>query len=196
MNADGLQFEEATHTYRLNGRKLPSVTAVIRDVLAPNEYANVPAHILKHAADRGKAVERMIELDLHDELDEDSLAPELLSYWQAWRAFPVRAAWRDAECKFQGFVCHTERGYAGCYDLFIPSERLLIDIKATAMLPHTVGVQTAAYADAIGFDGPLTRYCLHVKPDGCRLHPLADKSESADFLAALRVYNWRLRHDA
>ncbi len=194
MSHPALQFDEATHTYRLNGRKVPSVTEVIRAVLAPSEYANVPAHVLQHAADRGTAVERMIELDLRDELDEGSLAPEIVPYWEAWHQFPMRQAWRESECQFQGSVVNTDRGYAGTYDLFIPAERTLIDIKATAMLPHTVGAQTAAYADAIAIDEPIRRYCLHVKPDGCRLHPLTDKSDSADFLAALRVYNWRLRH--
>ena len=197
MTVDALAFDEATHTYRIGGRVVPSVTRVIREVLAPDEYAGIPLHVLDHAAKRGRAVDRMIELDLAGELDPDSLHPELLPYWHAWQAFPDRQPWQDdPEWMSQGRVYSGPRHYAGTYDLLIPSARALVDIKATAQVPRTVGVQTAAYADAMQSTVTLNRYCLHVTPAGCRLIPLTDKSDSADFLAALRVFHWRHRHDA
>ena len=205
MTHDVLVFDPPTHTYRINNRVVPSVTQVIREILAPDEYGGVPLHVLDHAAKRGRAVERMIELDLGAELDPDSLRPELLPYWRAWQAFPDRAAWQDdPEWRSQGLVFSSARGYAGTYDLYLPSCEALVDIKATAQVPRTVGVQTAAYAGAMALDDldklhtgvVLKRYCLHVTPAGCRLIPLTDNSDSADFLAALRVYHWRHRHDA
>ena len=205
MTVDALAFDEATHTYRIGGRVVPSVTQVIREVLAPDEYAGIPLHVLDHAAKRGRAVDRMIELDLAGELAPESLHPELLPYWRAWQAFPDRAAWQDdPEWRSQGLVFSSARGYAGTYDLYLPSCEALVDIKATAQVPRTVGVQTAAYAGAMALDDldklhtgvVLKRYCLHVTPAGCRLIPLTDNSDSADFLAALRVYHWRHRHDA
>ena len=200
MTLDALTFDEATHTYRVGGRVVPSVTQVIREVLAPDEYAGIPAHVLDHAAQRGRAVDRMIELDLAAELDPDSLHPELLPYWRAWQAFPERARWADSrDCATQGRIFHAGRSYAGTFDLCMPKAGMLIDIKTTARVPRTVGVQTAAYADALLIDdGALTlkRYCLHVTPTGCHLIPLTDKSDSADFLAALRIYQWRHRNDA
>ena len=192
-----LQFDAATHTYRIGERIVPSVTQVIRDVLVPNEYAGIPAHVLDHAAQRGRAVERMIELDLAGELDADTLHPELVPYWRAWQAFPDRQAWQDDPAWMsQGLVYSGTRHYAGTYDLLIPSARALVDIKATAQVPRTVGVQTAAYADAMPSAVTLNRYCLHVTPTGCKLIPLTHKSDSTDFLAALRVYNWRHRNDS
>ena len=196
-----LEFLENEHAYLLDGKRVPSVTQVIREVLAPDEYAGIPLHVLDHAAKRGRAVDRMIELDLAGELDPDSLHPELLPYWNAWQAFPDRQAWQDDPYLLsQVRVFSAARGYAGTYDLYLPQPCVLIDIKATAQVPRTVGIQTAAYADAIQLQGaqygPIKRYCLHVTPSGCRLIPLTDKSDSADFLAALRVYHWRHRHDA
>lgn len=191
MNA--LHFDEATHTYTLDGKRLPSVTEVIREVLAPTEYAGIPAHVLAHAADRGKAVEAMIGLDLADELDESSLAPELIPYWQAWQAFPDRMAWRSGTVIMQEMVSDSERGYAGTYDLRV--DDLLIDIKATAQVPKTVGIQTAAYAAALACLRPVSRACLHVTPTGCQLIQLKRKADLADFYAALRVYQWRLQND-
>ncbi len=200
MTVDALTFDEATHTYRIGDRVVPSVTQVIREVLAPDEYAGIPLQVLDHAAKRGRAVDRMIDLDLAGELDPDSLHPELLPYWRAWQAFPDRARWAESrDWITQGRVYSPTRHYAGTFDVWIPSLCTLVDIKATALVPRTVGVQTAAYADAIpplDSGRPINRFCLHVTPVGCRLIPLTDKSDSADFLAALRVYHWRHRHDA
>ena len=199
-----LTFEEVTHTYRIDDHVVPSVTQVIREVLAPDEYAGVSREVLDHAANRGRAVDRMIELDLKGELDPDSLHPELLPYWDAWQAFPDREAWQEDLARIsQGCVFNSARGYGGTYDLYLPSCGALVDIKATALVPPTVGVQTAAYADSMALDDLdklpagvlLKRYCLHVTPTGCRLIPLTEKSDSADFLAALRVFRWRHRHD-
>lgn len=200
-----LEFLESEHAYLLDGKRVPSVTQVIREVLAPDEYAGIPLHVLDHAAKRGRAVDRMIELDLAGELDPDSLHPELLPYWNAWQAFPDRQAWQDDPAWMsQGRVYSSARSYAGTFDLYLPARGALVDIKATALVPRTVGVQTAAYADSMALDDLdklpagvlLKRYCLHVTRSGCRLIPLTDKSDSADFLAALRIYHWRHRHDA
>ncbi len=200
MTQEILTFDADTHTYRIGDRIVPTVTQIIREVLAPNEYAGVPLHALDRAAKRGRAVERMIELDLAAELDTDSLHPELLPYWHGWQSFPDRAAWQnDPDWLSQGRVYSPVRHYAGTFDLWLPSAHALVDIKATALVPSTVGIQTAAYADAMvpPEDGAsIKRYCLHVTPTRCTLIPLTDKSDSADFLAALRVYNWRHRHDA
>ena len=192
MNPEELHFDEASHTYTLRGQRLPSVTEVIREVLVPTEYAGIPAHVLDHAAQRGRAVERMIELDLAGELDADTLHPELVPYWRAWQAFPGRQAWQDDPAWMsQGLVYSGTRHYAGTYDLLIPSARALVDIKATAQVPRTVGVQTAAYADAMPSAVTLNRYCLHVTPSGCKLIPLTNKGDLIDFYAALRVYQFR-----
>lgn len=191
----GVHFDEATHTYTLDGKTLPSVTQVIKAVLAPDEYATVPAHVLEHAAQRGRAVDQMIELDLADNLDPESLDPELIPYWQAWENFPERLAWRYGGAQCQMSVA-SPYGYAGTFDIYVPDSCHLIDVKATAAVPKTVGVQTAAYAEALracSKNPPpaVTRSCLHVTPTGCKLIQLNDPSDFTDFLAALRVFNWR-----
>lgn len=193
-----LTFDADTHTYWIGDRIVPGVTQVIREVLAPNEYAGIPAHVLEHAAQRGRAVERMIELDLRDDLDLDAIHTELVPYWQAWERFPERLQWRSEAPECQQMVVETDRFYAGTFDIHLRSSGRLIDIKATALVPATVGVQTAAYAYALGMGAPhrITRHCLHVTPNGCKLIHLTNKSDSADFLAALRCYNWRRRNDA
>lgn len=196
MSDAAVQFDAETHTYMLGANRLPSVTEVIRSVIAPDEYAGVSAEVLEHAAQRGRAVDRMIELDLSDELDPDSLSPEVLPYWRAWERFPERMAWRSEAPECQKLVVDAQRGYAGTLDIYLRDSRRLIDVKATALLPKTVGVQTAAYAGAYAAGNSIdpaaiTRYCLHVTAAGCRLVQLATRSDGADFLAALRVYNWR-----
>ncbi len=195
----GLEFLESEHAYLLDGKRVPSVTQVIREILAPDEYAGVSREVLDHAANRGRAVDRMIELDLAGELAPESLHPELLPYWRAWQAFPDRQAWANLEPVCQGQVFSAPYGYAGTFDILLRSDDVLIDVKATALVPRTVGVQTAAYAIAMTRSnscGDLKRFCLHVTPTGCKLIRLPHTGDSADFLAALRVYHWRHRHDA
>lgn len=55
-------FDEAAHSYTLNGKQLRGVTKMIRTQLFSDEYANVPDGVLMTAADRGKAIHAECQL--------------------------------------------------------------------------------------------------------------------------------------
>lgn len=206
MNAPVLTLDEATHTYRLGDRVLPSVTQV-GDWM--DAYAGVPADVLALAADRGRAVHLACELDDADELGSvpDVIAP----YVEAWRALKRET----------GAVIHAveERivdpvyGYAGTLDRVMafpllkrwrPADLAIVEIKATAALPPSAGPQTAAYLaawnvhaypDLPGLGKCNRRFVAHLRGDGTyRLHECTDATDRAVFLAGLTLYHWRARH--
>lgn len=56
-------FDPEAHTYHTpEGVKLQGITGMLRRQLFPDEYRDVPQHILDHAAERGHAVHQLCEL--------------------------------------------------------------------------------------------------------------------------------------
>jgi hypothetical protein len=70
--AGHLEFDAATHTYRLDGELVPSVTTVLKSV-GLVEYSHIPQDVLQAAAHRGTAVHYALELLDRGELDYESL---------------------------------------------------------------------------------------------------------------------------
>lgn len=165
-----LSFDPIQHKYSLDGEELPSVTKI----LAPlHDFSGIPPGVLQHAADRGKAVHRAIELDCADNLEEESLHPEIVPYFHAWRAFVER--WSPSLVASEQAVYHPTLKYAGTLDskFIIKDELTYVDFKCTAKIPPTVGIQLGAYhtADLVmhGQDLELLRtqkrFVLWLKPD-------------------------------
>lgn len=183
-----LDFDAASHTYRLDGRLVPSVT----QVLAPlNDYSMVPPDILEAARIFGTHVHEACDLFNRDELDWASLDPELVPYVEAWKRFIEEsgAVVIASECR----VFHDLLGYAGSPDVVLAwGKRIVIpDIKATAVVPATVGPQTCAYAKAYqrmhGGREP-ARYCIHLQAGQYRSHVRNDPADWSTFVTAL---NWK-----
>ena len=57
----GVVFDEDKHTYNLNGNYLSGITGVIQKQLFPNEFDNIPAEVLKAAAEYGTEVHHSCE---------------------------------------------------------------------------------------------------------------------------------------
>jgi hypothetical protein len=86
LAAAAIEFDEAAHVYRVDGRIVPSVTRVL-EAVGISDFSMVPPAVLKHAQDRGTAVHRACWYDDQGDLDEASLDPEIVPYVEAWRAF-------------------------------------------------------------------------------------------------------------
>lgn len=192
--ADGLQFDAELHRYMLDGRRLPSVTEILHPV-TEHEYCGVDREVMDRAAALGKAVHRLVELDIAGTLDEDALDDSLRPYLSQWRQFLAQS----------GFLAiHSERrvhsaryGYAGTLDLAgtLNGTHAVIDAKRTAAVPRSAGPQTAAYRHALAelYDGEwqvADRYALHLTPERWRLVPQKDPNDLRVFLAALTLHNY------
>lgn len=182
-----LTFDEATHTYRWDGRVVPSVTQILAPVAT--DFSFVRADVLEAAADRGRAVHRAIHELEEDRLDLAAVPPDVLQFlsqYQQWRD-QAGFVWERSEV-----MGYSERwGYAGTADLvgWIRGERWLIDVKASAAVPRSVGPQTAAYAELLP-EKPLHRGVLHLRPDRHRLTPLSNRGDWGVFLSCLTVYKF------
>lgn len=152
-------FDEETHTYRLGGEILPSVTQIIKPLY---DFSSVPAGVLERAAAFGTAVHKTVELYLKDDLDESNLDEGLSGPLQAFRMWAIEYldAFGSPEVETRDY--HEKLFYAGTSDLKF--ERVLVDVKTRAVNRLCDPIQLAAYDH---FDsGKRARYVLELKQDG------------------------------
>lgn len=196
-----LTFDRARHAYALNGRAIPSVTQVLEPLY---DFASIPRETLERKRQIGSAVDFAITLDLENDLDEGSIAPEVEGYIAGWRKY--RADRQYQHVAAQRKVCHPTYGVAGTLDLFGMTLRerkresyelvhAVIDVKATFDMHPAVRLQTAAYQTMLGLEVPAAaeacRMGLQLKPDGTyEEHWFDDPRDWAVFLAYLTTRNW------
>ncbi len=131
-----VEFDETTHTYRLHGRVLPSVTAIIGRVL-PGFQAD------DYYLQRGRALHHGCRLLDEGRLDWNSVSPEIAGRIQAFAKFrsdcPAETVARERS------LAHSTYGFAGTLDLMLKQDRLLVcDMKST--LTPQARLQLAAYS--------------------------------------------------
>ena len=183
-----LTFDEATHTYRVDGRVVPSVTQILKAVY-PDVYAGIPAHVLDRKARLGTAVHKAIELELLGKLDYQSIHPEVQPYFWSWMQW-----WEDQHispvaCKAERkFYC--EAGYAGTVDFEYPvaCDVGIVDWKITSAVVATHPLQGAGYAYA---RGAVRSGSLYLRSSGAKAELVEHdvRRSLPDWLATLRVYN-------
>lgn len=186
-----LTFDDATHTYYWNGKRVPGVTSILQ---ALHNFDGVPANVLEAAQDRGTAVHLCCEYLDKGILDEDSVDPSITGYVDGWRRFTADLApeWSHIE----EMVYHRVLRYAGTVDRVgtIRGTGYVLDIK-TSVAAHPVwGLQTAAYANAIEKQSH-KRATVQLRSDGTyRLIEWDDPSDWPTFCSLLTVRNFLERH--
>lgn len=194
MVAD-LTFDPVRHRYELGGRRLPSVTEIL-GILTERTFAEIPPDQLENARRRGTLVHTAVDLYNRDELDETSVSAEISPYLDAWKRFLSETGAIVIASEMR--VHHKKLGYAGTLDLILEwNGRMCVpDLKATHVIPRTVGPQSAAYAEALyemrgGRGRRPERYCIHLKPDGTyRSDPRRDPADFSTFVSCLNVYRY------
>jgi hypothetical protein len=191
-----LLFDKSTHTYELNGRAVPSVT----QVLEPLEmFDGIPSHVLEAARERGQFVHEAMALLVRDALDWSSLDVSLVPYIEGGKRF-LEESGAVVIASEMRVACPKIR-CAGTFDLlaYLRDAECLIEFKATAALPRTVGPQTAAYERlyaAMHAGKPRKRYCVQLKPGDYRVHPLTDPADWSVFQSCLNIHYWRNKNAA
>ncbi len=194
------EFEESTHTYKVDGKPVPSVSELIRP-LTDAAYRRIDPAVLEEAAALGTAVHSCTELDDRGELDEESVPEDCRGYLSAYRA------WRGVfHPEFHGI----ERRlgcprYAGTIDRIakIGGEYWIVDIKTTSELHPHVGVQLAAYEKLAGSSLVIPngkkcrRAALQLNADGTnRFREYKSLDDYTCLSALLAVYGWRQHHES
>lgn len=185
------EFDPVAHRYTLDGRALPSVTQILREL---DDFSHVPARVLEKARDRGNRVHAACNLDVLGTLDENTVDDEVAPYLAQFRKFlrESRFAPTLTECR----VYDETLWYAGTLDLFgdLPGcIDVQIDIKSGA-IPRSVGPQTAAYANGLYVRaGIMTRkrFALKLEAGKYSLIQLDRSDDFGTFWQELRKFNER-----
>lgn len=167
-------FDEATHTYLVDGQEVPSVTTILKP-LSDRGYGKISQSVLQYAANRGRAVHEALEVyDLGGELE---VTPETQGYIQAYLEWSeiYRPKWIGVE---QIVYCESE-GYIGTLDrigTLNGTELAIVDIKTSQPTKEalvSVCLQTTAYELAYcrslmaDYEIPtINRYGLFLNKDG------------------------------
>lgn len=187
-----LDFDKAAHAYTLNGQRVPSVTQILAPLV---DFSMVAQDVLEAAREFGQHVHVACDLFNRGILDWLSLDPALLPYVSAWKRFIDESGAVVVASELP--VAHEDFGYAGMADVVLAwrSRVVVPDIKSTAVVPATVGAQTAAYAKAYqrmhGGKEP-ERRCISLHPDGTyRVHAKRDAGDWSLFLSALNIHKFK-----
>jgi hypothetical protein len=188
-----LAYDDAAHEYTLSNVRVPSVTAIISDVMNGGKKPFFPPG----SGERGRMVHLACELDDLNDLDDATLDPALAGYVAAWRAFKAtaRPRWLGIEAR----VFSAAHGYAGTLDRLAEvetGETTVIDIKSGKPY-QSHALQTAAYAIAYEEETGIAvprRLCVYVEGDGAfYMQEHTEHNDRAAFLAARTFFRWRNR---
>lgn len=147
-----VQFDEATHTYTLDGKKLPSVTHIIR-YLAVDKANNADPNAAEIARKRGTLVHQETMLfdytnSFSSDIDSDC-APYLEAYVQFVRDY--RPGWELIEHQ----MGNATLGFAGTLDRFgvIDDKWCILDIKTSYKVDiPSLSAQLTAYHDLLLYE--------------------------------------------
>lgn len=190
-----IELDEATHTYTVDGKVVPSVTQILDPL---NDFDGVPPDILERARQFGTAVHKMVELWERNVLDVEDLDPALKPYLAQYQAAMQHTGWGVIASEAR--VAHPALGYAGTLDLVVRDRKdrpAVVDVKS-GQIPLTVGAQVAAYASAyttmLGDSAKYRRYCLQITPNAFKVVELTEASDWSLFVSALNVHKFKEKH--
>lgn len=172
-----IDFDEEKHEYRVNGKKVPSVSEILAP-LSGHKYSALNPSVLAAAAARGTAVHEACEA-LDYGMDPE-ISPEIAGYIKAYKEFlrDYFPKWEMIEQIVTAYKVYPEQMppedcvmYCGTVDRYglIDGTPSVVDIKTYASMDTdallTASCQTQLYARAI--QGPYAkRYVVHLKKDG------------------------------
>lgn len=199
MKAPGvLTFDEATHTYRIDGAVVPSVT----QVLAPlKDFSAIPPAVLERKRLYGSAVHKMIEREIKGELEfgeqPDDLTGALEAFWR-WREENPRITDQLHKAIVERPMGHDRFGYAGTPDLILDGV-LVVDLKTRAPDMLVDSIQCAAYQElwqrnggcaGAGKKGQYEHRILYLKDDGTYQYQNVNHADALNrFRHLLDYYN-------
>ena len=176
------QFDPATHTYTLGGRRLFSVTEILDFHGFISEFSKDEerAHI-------GQAAHLACQLDDEHDLMEGSIHSVIRPYLDAWRLFKAESAFIPEQIETPLYL--EDLGFAGTPDRLgvgFKNKKLLVDIKTGSKQKYW-GFQLAGYC--ILAPGRIP-YVVQLMPDGrykCHSYLATIVEDMAVFQAALTI---------
>lgn len=166
-----VSYDDETHSYTVDGKRVPSVTEVT-SILTAGKYADSNAAMLAQAQRRGTEVHDLcLAIDCGVPPDELDIPPELVCYINAYLAF--LRDW-SPEWDYMEKMVWTEH-YAGRADRIgrIDGKSVIVDIKTAGNMDRlsklALYFQLCGYADAwrsMGNGAPDRTLGVQLKRDG------------------------------
>jgi hypothetical protein len=197
-----LLFDAETHTYRLDGTEIPSVTEIIRSAgLIDTAWYTDEGRL------RGDVVHLACELHDQNKLNgwkDEQADNQIGGYLSAWKQFRARMNFMpnlieerrySPTLRYAGTIDRAGRigGDGSPIDM-----KVVIDIKTGDPQPADA-VQLAAYANLLGSPMVYERVGVYLHEDGTyklKQYRRQDfPSDFAAFLGSLSVYNYKKRHN-
>lgn len=209
----GITYTDSNHRYERFGQQTLSVTSVLPYL--QNDFLAAHPERIEKAGARGHGVARFIDevesnatpsvlFSLNSRPPNDPLlgcANSFMKFKQETGFTALKSPVGDIASEL--FVYHDLLDYVGRLDLcgYAPNTSLkgpgLVEVKATAVLPKTVGPQSAAYFEAFNrcaklYDLPKLKWraSLHLTAKGYRFLPLNDPLDWPRFTSALTTNRW------
>ena len=176
-----LKMDKDTHTYDIDGRRAPSVTQVLADLL-PGWQAD--AWYLQ----RGTAVHACAAMIARDE--SFSYDPQI-----AGQVANIRRFFSEIQPEIIAVelpVCHVRHRYAGTLDLVARIKGQIVVIDWKSSVSHSAPYQLAAYALAYDAQNKIQcGYAVAITTKTYRIHQYDLREYRAGWLALLNAYHIR-----
>lgn len=141
LKNSGVVFDEAAHTYNLDGKELMGITSTIIAWMFPLTYSGIPEEVLAKAAEHGHFVHSCIEMA--DEFGATEGCPESQQYLDLISKHRMK-------CIAHEYIVTDFKEFASAIDLVLMDENgdiWLGDIKTTSQLHESkVRLQLSIYA--------------------------------------------------
>ena len=202
MTAADLTFVETPHGYHLpDGRRVPSVTEILRAVGVSEDFAHANPEDLEFRRQLGTEVHRMAHAFDDDDVDWDTVDPRVRPYLDAWAAWRINAGAMPVQRERRVF--HPGYFYAGTLDGIFElanGTRILCDIKSSDLVNYASNLQVAAYEMAWQLEHRGERiderWIVHLTPNcavpyrviNCSAEPTA-WMDGRRFLACVTVFH-------
>jgi len=177
-----VEFIPATHSYFVDDVLVPSVTQILRPLMA--HMPDCP-----EAMGRGTRAHAALHLYDEDKLDMSTVDADIQPFVNAYMAFKADSGVVIAASEK---IVTSRIGYAGTLDriVFLNGHMAVLDIKCGEQLPSWVGLQLAGYQIAASECGVPTskRFGLLLRPNGeYKLREFNDALDHDRFLAMLQT---------
>lgn len=204
----GLTFEPVAHTYTLDGKRVPSVTAILRHA-GLIDFSAIPGPVLATARTRGTVVHSAVHYFNENDLDLDAFFrdfPDWTGYLEAWLRFTDQRTFHAVLNEHR--VASRRYQIAGTVDCFgyLDGEPVLLDFATGNPADVAKDLQTAAYHalalewaadgddDALaGFlssaRGGVRRYGVALRKDGTfSVEPYTNAADFREFLTLVAAH--------
>lgn len=207
----GLAFDRDTHTYTLDGDRVPSVTTVLR-AAGLLDFSHIPPTILEEARVRGDRVHSAVQYFNENDLNVaefEATFPLYAPYLHAWIRFREERSFHPMFNEYR--VASRRHRVAGTLDCLgvLDEGAVLVDFKTGAPADVAADLQTAAYyglALETAQDDPLLgkffetypsvrRFAVQLRKDGSfLLEPYTAPTDYREFCTLVSAYHVVAKH--